>query len=239
MAGTEAGLFAGRKVGDRWTWQRDHKVGSMPVHAVRQEPDGSLWLGTERNGAARIDSRTGKVDWFREAQGLAAVSPYALALDRSGRVWAATEKGLFVAELSTKRFRRVEEVPAVSCWAVVEGPDGTILVGTSTGLFRLSGNRWRRISTTDGLRHDVVLSIAATATGEIWVGYWLSGSLTRILVDGKRLSMTPLWRRSRPAGRHDLLPRVRCWRPALVGIRSGRARLGRHAMASSTIATTA
>ncbi len=190
LAGTEDGLFTGRKTGDHWTWQIDHRIGSMPIHAVRLEQDGSLWLGTERNGAARVDSRTGRVDWFRKEQGLAGISPFALALDRSGRVWVATEKGLFVAELSRRRFRRVEEVPAVNCWAVIEGPDGEILVGTSTGLFRLSGDRWRRISTADGLRHDVVLSVAAAIPGEIWVGYWYSGSVTRIRVDGEHLSMT-------------------------------------------------
>jgi signal transduction histidine kinase/ActR/RegA family two-component response regulator len=190
LVGTEAGLFGGRQAGGRWTWQRDRRIGSMPIHAVRPEPDGSLWLGTERNGAARIDARSGKVDWFRQEQGLAAQSPFALALDRSGRIWAATEKGLFVAQLSARRFNRVAEVPAVSCWAVIEGPDGTILVGTSAGLFRLSGGRWRRISTGDGLRHDVVLSVAAAVSGEIWVGYWYSGSVTRIQIDGEHLSMT-------------------------------------------------
>jgi signal transduction histidine kinase/DNA-binding response OmpR family regulator/ligand-binding sensor domain-containing protein len=190
LAGTEAGLFSGRKIGDQWTWKKDQRVGSVPVHAVRSEHDGSLWLGTERNGAARLDARTGKIDWFRQEQGLVGISPFALALDRSGRVWAATEKGVFVAALSEKRFRRVEEIPAVNCWAVVEGPDNAILVGTSAGLFRLSGDRWRRISTADGLRHDVVLSVAASTAGDIWVGYWYSGSVTRIRIDGERLSMT-------------------------------------------------
>jgi signal transduction histidine kinase/DNA-binding response OmpR family regulator len=189
LAGTEGGLFTGRQIGDRWNWQRDKRVGNMPVHSVRLERDGSVWLGTERNGAARIDSRTGRVDWFRQEQGLAGISPFSLALDRSGRVWAATEKGLFVTEPSRTRFRRVEEVPAVNSWVVIEGPDGEILVGTSAGLFRLSGDRWRRISTADGLRHDVVLSVAASKPGEIWVGYWYSGSVTRIRTDGEHLSM--------------------------------------------------
>jgi ligand-binding sensor domain-containing protein len=57
-------------------------------------------------------------------------------------------------------------------------------------LFRLSGDRWRRISTADGLRHDVVLSVAASTVGEIWVGYWYSDSVTRIRMDGEHLSMT-------------------------------------------------
>jgi signal transduction histidine kinase/CheY-like chemotaxis protein len=190
LVGTEAGLFTGQNIGDRWTWQRHPMVGRMPVHTLQLESDGSVWLGTERNGAARIDSRTGRIQWFRQAQGLAGVSPFALALDRKHRIWAATEKGLFVAQLSDRRFRRVEEVPAVNCWAVTEGPDGKILVGTSAGLFWLEEDRWRRISTAEGLRHDIVLSVVEGRLGEIWVGYWYSGNVTRIRTDGERLSMT-------------------------------------------------
>jgi signal transduction histidine kinase/CheY-like chemotaxis protein/streptogramin lyase len=190
LAGTEDGLFTGRKIGDRWTWQRHPRVGRMPVHTLQLEQDRSLWLGTERNGAARVDSRTGKIQWFRQDQGLDGVSPFSLALDRSHRVWAATERGLFVAQLSEKRFRRVEEVPAIECWVVTEGPNGKILVGSRAGLFCLSGGRWRRISSTDGLRHDSVLSVAEAKAGEIWVGYWFSGNVTRIKMDGERLSMT-------------------------------------------------
>ena len=105
----------------------------------------------------------------------------------SGRPRSA---GLYVAHLSEKRFRRVEEVPAVRCWAVTEGPDGEILVGATEGVFRLAGGRWRQITTADGLRHDVVLAVAASRPNEFWVGYWYSGSVTRVRVEGERLSMT-------------------------------------------------
>jgi len=189
LTGTEDGLFAGLKIGDRWTWQRNPAVERMPIHALQLGQDGSVWLGTERNGAARIDSRTGRIEWFRQSQGLAGVSPFALALDRAHRVWAATEKGLYVAQLADRRFRRVEEIPTVNCWAVTEGPDGKILVGTSAGLFVLTGREWRRISKADGLRDDIVLSVAEAREDEIWVGYWYSGSVTRIRIDGEHLTM--------------------------------------------------
>jgi len=190
LAGTEDGLFVGRKTGGRWTWQRHPQVGRIPVHALQLESDGSVWLGTERHGAARIDSRTGRIEWFKQSQGLAGLMPFSLALDGKHQVWAATERGLFVAKLSEKRFRRVEGVPAVRCWTVAAGPDGEILVGTTVGLFRRSGSRWRQISTTDGLRHNVVLTVAAHGPNEIWVGYLYSGTVTRIRMDGDHLSMT-------------------------------------------------
>jgi signal transduction histidine kinase/CheY-like chemotaxis protein len=190
LAGTEDGLFTGRKSGDWWTWQRDTRVGRVPIHSMQLDADQSLWLGTERNGAARIDARTGRTEWFKQDRGLAGLIVYSLALDRSQRIWAATENGVYVAQLPEKLFHRVEEVPLVRCYAVIEGPGGDILVGAAAGVFRLAGGRWRHITTADGLRHDVVLAVAASRPNELWVGYWYSGSVTRVQVEGERLSMT-------------------------------------------------
>jgi diguanylate cyclase (GGDEF)-like protein len=187
--GTENGLFLGRETGDRWTWRLHNGVGKIPVHAVRRSADGSVWLGTEGYGAARVDSRTGEVEWFKKDRGLAGESPYSLAVDHR-HVWAATERGLFVAELPARQFRRVEGVPPIRCWTVTEGPEQEILVGTTQGLFQLSHGRWRGISKADGLIDNAVLAIASAKPDEIWVGYWFSGTLTRIQVDGERVSLT-------------------------------------------------
>jgi diguanylate cyclase (GGDEF)-like protein len=188
--GTENGLFRGRKIGDRWLWRQHAGIGKIPVHSLRRDRDGNLWLGTEGYGVGRIDSRTGGIEWFKKARGLAAEYASSLALDSSQRLWAATEAGLFVAQLPGKRFRRVEEVPPVRCWVVTAGPGGQILVGGAAGLFRLFQDRWRHISKADGLDHDVILAVATNKPDEIWVGYWFSGRVTRIRVDGEHLSMT-------------------------------------------------
>ena len=190
LVGTGDGLFTGRKTGDRWTWQRDSRVGRVSVVTLHLEQDKSIWVGTSGHGVARIDARTGRIEWLKQDRGLAELALFSMAIDRSHRVWVATERGLYVANLSEKRFRRVEEVPAVRCWAVTEGPDGEILVGATGGIFRLAGGRWRHITTADGLRDDVIMSVAAIRSNEFWVGYWYSGSVTRVQVDGERLSMT-------------------------------------------------
>ena len=190
LVGTADGLFTGRKTGNRWTWQRDPRVGRMPVVTLQPEQDRSVWLGTSGHGVARIDARTGRIEWLKQDRGSAGLVPFSMAIDRSHRIWAATEHGLYVASLSEKRFRRVEEVPAVRCFAVTEGPDGEILVGATGGLFRLAGGRWRHITTADGLRNDVIMAVAATRSNEFWVGYWFSGTVTRVRVEGERLSMT-------------------------------------------------
>jgi diguanylate cyclase (GGDEF)-like protein len=187
--GSETGLFQGRKTGDQWVWRRHPAVGKIPVHAVRLDDGGNLWLGTEGYGVGRLQAGAGRVEWFGKDQGLAGEFPASLVVDRSQRIWAATEHGLFVAQPLQKRFQRVDAVPPVRCWVVAEAPGGDILAGTVKGLFWLTGGKWRRISMADGLRHDVVLAIAASKPHEIWVGYWFSGSVTRIRMDGERLSM--------------------------------------------------
>jgi len=188
--GTETGLFRGRQIGERWIWLRQPAVGRIPVHAVRLDRGRNLWLGTEGKGVGRLDARTGRVAWFGKDHGLVGEFAASLVVDQAQRVWAATERGLFVAQPSQKGFQRVGGVPAVRCWVVTEAPGGDILAGTVRGLFWLSGGRWRRISMADGLRHDVVLAIGASKSHEIWVGYWFSGSVTRIQTEGEHLAMT-------------------------------------------------
>lgn len=190
LVGTADGLFTGRKTGDRWTWQRNSRVGRTSVVTLHLEQDRSIWVGTSDHGLARIDARTGRIEWLKQDRGLAGSVLFSMVIDRSRRVWVATERGLYVANLAEKRFRRVEEVPAVRCWAVTEGRDGEILVGATGGLYRMAGGRWRHITTADGLRNDVIMAVAATRSNEFWVGYWFSGSVTRVRVEGERLSMT-------------------------------------------------
>jgi ligand-binding sensor domain-containing protein/two-component sensor histidine kinase len=65
-----------------------------------------------------------------------------LRMDRSGRMWIGTTGGLFVLDhpLGEPRFRRVEPDPSTIRFphveAIVEGPDGTLWIGTRSGLFR-------------------------------------------------------------------------------------------------------
>jgi len=188
-AGTDSGLFFGRKVGGDWNWRRQKNIGDFPVHSVVQDRQGRLWLGTEGHGAARLETQTGRIEWFDKRRGLTD-SPYTLLLDRENRIWAGTLKGLFVADLKTLQFHLVNEVPPVLCLAVMEAPDGEIWIGTGKGLFHLAAGRWQSLTTSDGLSNNEVLSLAADDKGNIWVGYQFAAAIDRIHLSGESFTIS-------------------------------------------------
>ena len=188
-AGTDSGLFLGRRVGGGWQWRRQTNIGDTPVHSVRPDGRGRLWLGTEGHGAARFEIQTGRVEWFGKSHGLTAESPYTLLLDHQNRIWAGTLSGLFVADLRTLQFHPVKEVPAVLCLAVIEAPSGEIWAGTGKGLFRLAGGRWQSVAAS-GLTHNEVLSLAAGDNGDIWVGYQFAPEIDRVHPSGDGFTVT-------------------------------------------------
>ncbi len=186
--GTEGGLFRGRKSGDNWQWERIQRLGAVPAHSVRRAPDGKLWVGTAGRGAAVFDPESGRVQWFGDVLGLLADSPETLEIDHTGRVWAGTERGLFVTSPARGRFARVAEIPAIRVWSVAEAPEGDLWIGTVEGLFHLAANQCRRLSAADGLAQDSIISTAVSRSGDVWVGYPSSSTITRI--QGPELRMT-------------------------------------------------
>lgn len=198
--GTEGGLFHGRNTGDSWKWERILSVGAIPVHALQRAPGGRLWLGTEGRGLALFDPASRRLQWFGDARGLLADSPYALHIDHTGRLWAGTERGLFVSDPARGRFSRVLDLPAIRVWSLSEAPNGDLWAGTADGLFHLSGNHWERLTKTAGLVEDAILATAVSPSGDVWVGYQTSGTLTRIQPNGRDLRMTDYGRAPGLAG---------------------------------------
>ena len=189
-AGTDSGLMRGTRSAAGWSWRKQAALGDIPIHSVKRDREGRLWLGTESHGAARLDPRTGRVEWFGKQQGLTTESPYTLLLDRRHRIWAATLEGLFAADPGNLRFRRIGEVPAIFCVAVVEAANGEIWAGTRAGLFRLTNGHWQRLTTADGLSHNEVLSLAADPNGDVWAGYQFNRDIDRISANGSAIRIT-------------------------------------------------
>ncbi|MGA2910167.1 MAG: diguanylate cyclase [Terracidiphilus sp.] len=180
LVGTEAGLFRGERRPFGMSFRPVTGLSGFPVHSVRRSPNGDIWIGTESRGAARIDARTGKAEWFGERQGLVGKAAYTLRFDREQRLWAATEAGLFMATSPYRKFSRITDLPSTRIWAVTEGTDGKVWAGGIGGLYELVAGRWKNLTRADGLSNTEVLSLGAGPNGDIWVGYRFGGGIDRV-----------------------------------------------------------
>lgn len=185
--GTEGGLVRGRPHASRMEWEKVQSLTGFPVHAVRQEANGDIWVGTEAHGVARFKPTTGTVEWFGEKQGLTGKLAYTLRFDRVGRLWAATESGLSLALPPYNRFQHIAEVPASRIWAIAEGSDGTIWAGGANGLFAMANGKWMNFTRADGLSNQEVLALGTDRDGAMWVGYRFGGGIDRVRLEGSSL----------------------------------------------------
>ena len=174
-AGTESGMYVGQQRDFKMTWSRIAGFGDSAVHSLQLAPNGDLWVGTEAHGAARTRSADHSITWFGEKQGLTGKDAYTLRFDRSHRLWAATEAGLFVSMPPYERFTLIPELPINRIWAVAEASDGTIWTGGAGGLFSFVHGVWKHFTSADGLTTTEVMSLAAGANGTMWVGYRIGG----------------------------------------------------------------
>lgn len=74
------------------------------INAVAIDLAQNLWLGLDGNGIIRYDRKSGKAEAFSIKDGLAGNFVFALQVDGSGRLWAATSKGLSCLPFGARRF---------------------------------------------------------------------------------------------------------------------------------------
>jgi signal transduction histidine kinase/ligand-binding sensor domain-containing protein/ActR/RegA family two-component response regulator len=168
---------------------------SAGVYAVAQTPDGAVWFGT-KGGIARFDGVQFQV--FRHAKNdpgsLYDNSIAALLVDRRGRLWAAgLNAGLNRYDAATGRFVHWGHDPADPrslsndrVWSLAQTPDGSLWIGTNTGLDRLPPDS-RGFEHVDGPLpggrpgdFGAVGALYADARGRLWIGsdkgvFWRGG----------------------------------------------------------------
>jgi ligand-binding sensor domain-containing protein len=142
-----------------------------------EDSQGNLWLGY-RSGVYRL--RDGQVTHFREKDGVPRgqlLQPH--LEDDQGGIWF---NGGGPVRFKDGRFTvigRSTETgnPAIS--SIVKDREGTIWIGTSAGLSRLTKQSITGYSTANGLLNNEVYPILQARNGDIWVGSIIGLSLFR------------------------------------------------------------
>src|SRR5215469_229770 len=188
---------------------------SSSVYAVAQDHSGAMWFGT-RGGLARFDGMRFQV--FRHVENdpdsLYGNGISTLVVDQKGNIWAGgLDAGLNRYDIATGKFTHWGHDPtdphslaSDRVWVVIQAPDGSIWVGTSSGLDRMlpDGHGFEHVvNPLLGLHPEDFGAVAALyvdAKGRLWAGSDLGvfrresdGRFTRIKPVDPAISMDA-WR---------------------------------------------
>ncbi len=146
LAGTEKGPgWVNPKTGSAGSLISGHKWTYGQVSGIGVNRDGTVWAGTFSGAVLRIDPRTGRVEQTSKLPALI----IGAVQDRAGRIFFATQDGLYVREASPSNAlpHRVPVVDALlgdstqlesSCLA----PDGAMWILAANKLLREQGGQW-------------------------------------------------------------------------------------------------
>jgi ligand-binding sensor domain-containing protein len=148
-----------------------HGLKSDEVFCLASDAEGRIWFCTNE-GLMRWDAHAG-FRTFTAADGLPSNQTRSFCESPDGTEWVTT----FDSSLSTGRAGRFHPFlprsgPAVphSISATQCAQDGSVWVGSESGLFHIEKGNVRQFTTRDGLLDDTIFALNAGPHGSIWIG---------------------------------------------------------------------
>jgi ligand-binding sensor domain-containing protein len=116
-------------------------------------------------------------------QGLTDLAVRSLFQDRQGFLWLSTENGIF--RYDGTRFESYGEkngIPTSNAAVFGEAPDGSLLAGTNSGLYRLTANQFKQVPMPGATRVSFGSGIQSDGSGRTWIA--TDGGLVVMTLNG-------------------------------------------------------
>ncbi len=192
--GTEGGGLIRYSKGQFRSWTTRDGLSNDFVRSLVQDAQGAIWAGTD-NGLLRLDG-----DHFVRVDGVAgvpALAVHSVFQDRSGRVWVGGSKLLRLEGGKSAEYTLSGEASQNRVKSILQTQDGTLWVGTVSGLNRMAPSRgkFERVPGISG----TVRVLRQTPDGVLWIGtigqgafQYSAGKLTQITAPSSLPSNTVL-----------------------------------------------
>ncbi len=134
------------------------------IRSLHVAKDGSLWVATD--GGGLLHHKDGQFRAFGPKDGLASDFVASVLADRSGNVWAATNRGLF--RRTNDRFTRADEhlnLRNQAFFVLFEPPNQGVMAGGQGGLFQWDSQNLSRRS----VEPEEVFRVRQMRDGALWV----------------------------------------------------------------------
>ncbi len=139
------------------------------IKSIVRSDDSTLWIASADFGV--IAYKDSQQDIFNESRGLPSTRIADLAIDESGVLWAATEKGLAYLNSGDSGFSIIPEFKGISIASVVSIGHGKLCVGTSgKGVFLRDKNESLHITSQNGLASNICYFVHQDKKKQLWVG---------------------------------------------------------------------
>lgn len=176
--GTEGGGLVRYRDGSFHTYGVQDGLSDGFVRALCEDSGGTIWVGTD-NGLLRFVS--GHLVRVDGTPAIPALAVHAIAEDRHGGLWAGGSRLLHLSAGTARDYVLEGSGSQNRVKSILETPDGTVWVGTVSGLHRLlpGSGRFERVTDT----RNTVRVLRRTSDGSLWVGTIGDGILR--LSDGR------------------------------------------------------
>ncbi|HWM93422.1 MAG TPA: two-component regulator propeller domain-containing protein [Thermoanaerobaculia bacterium] len=176
--GTEEGLARFDGLSFTIIDRRSHpELRNPEIRSLLEEPDGSLLIGTW-DGLYRLSG--GKIRHLARADGRSFGTVESLWRSPDGTLWIGTQdEGLVALGIGgdgrdggdgrERVFTTADGLPGDSVWALWQGGDGVLWIGTDRGLARYAGGRIESLAGREGLPRTQVAAIRPARGGGLWV----------------------------------------------------------------------
>lgn len=164
----------------------ENGLSSSFVNAIRQDPDGFLWVATT-DGLNRFDGYSFRV--YRRLDGdpgsLSSNVVHSLHVDKKGRLWVGTQNGLHLYDRRGDRFIRFrnKEAAEYDVTDIAERGDGTVVFSSSSSILRAEPDDsvcvpiLSRLLESRGVRPADFHRLEVDRQGRFWIGLTNRGLL--------------------------------------------------------------
>ena len=163
----------------------DGPLASLKVSCMEATPDGSLWVGSKRNGLTRIKNGTAKVYSLATDSATTLINDHvnALCTDKIGNLWIATNGGMQVYNPKMNTFSsytrengKLSTNNITSLFYNKNGKTNDLYIGTAEGLVILNLSTTEKTVLTGNkanlksFTNNYITQVLQDSRGLIWIG---------------------------------------------------------------------